>query len=154
MNTQVLCQCTYLHCLDRWEWQKYQRSGENNIFAQEGCGEETSWDWETKIGSWSSQQWEVYQLGERKWGVEGTAWRTQVYIHVANWINSILAVCSVVLLYWCNVWLYRSKMGATLTERYEMKDKSTKRLTHDFEKLRKDLRKVSTMCNVVWNFPA
>ena len=36
----------------------------------------------------------------------------------------------------------RSKMGATLTERYEMKDKSTKKLTIDFERLRKDLRKV------------
>jgi len=33
-------------------------------------------------------------------------------------------------------------MGATLTERYEMKDKGTKRLTSDFEKLRKDLKKV------------
>lgn len=36
----------------------------------------------------------------------------------------------------------RSKMGATLTERYEMKDKGTRKLTVDFERLRKDLRKV------------
>ena len=33
-------------------------------------------------------------------------------------------------------------MGATLTERYEMKDKGTRKLTVDFERLRKDLRKV------------
>lgn len=44
--------------------------------------------------------------------------------------------------------VFRSKMGATLTERYEMKDRGTKRLTNDFEKLRKDLKKVCFITNV------
>ena len=45
----------------------------------------------------------------------------------------------------------RSKMGATLTERYEMKDKGTKKLTTDFEKLRKDLKKVIlSLLYMVW----
>lgn len=39
-------------------------------------------------------------------------------------------------------------MGATLTERYEMKDKGTKRLTTDFERLRKDLKKVGLYFSV------
>ena len=39
----------------------------------------------------------------------------------------------------------RMKMGATLTERYDMKERGTKRLTHDFEKLRKDLKKVYSL---------
>ena len=42
-------------------------------------------------------------------------------------------------------------MGATLTERYEMKDKGTKKLTTDFEKLRKDLKKViMLLLYLVW----
>ena len=55
--------------------------------------------------------------------------------------------------FWCSMlFVYcRSKMGATLTERYEMKDKGTKKLTTDFEKLRKDLKKViMLLLYLVW----
>ena len=60
----------------------------------------------------------------------------------------------VLFLFWClMLFVYcRSKMGATLTERYEMKDKGTKKLTTDFEKLRKDLKKViMLLLYMVWN---